>query len=130
MRAFYERAAYPFLPYNGQTTSLFPKKINVGLILTIGADDKIIKEAGMNRHFELTATMMGFIFGAAELLLATNANLFRKNTETIAENDVIAEFTKNSEEMFIANCQNAFDMGAHLLEEKHFNFSGFNVNEF
>ncbi|MDR1630297.1 MAG: flavodoxin family protein [Oscillospiraceae bacterium] len=29
MRAFYERAAYPFLPYNRQTTSLFPKKINV-----------------------------------------------------------------------------------------------------
>jgi putative NADPH-quinone reductase len=129
MRAFYERAAYPFLPYNGKTASLFPKKINVGLILTIGADEKLLKEAGMNRHFELTVSMMGFIFGVSELLIATNVNLFKRNTETTVESDAVSEFTKNSEEMFIANFQKAFDMGAHLLEEKHFDFNGFNMNE-
>jgi hypothetical protein len=84
----------------------------------------------MNRHFELTATMMGFIFGASELLLATNANLFKGNAEAAAENDAVLKYAKNSEEMFMANCHKAFDMGAHLLEEKGFDFIGFTANEF
>jgi multimeric flavodoxin WrbA len=110
MRAFYERAAYPFLPYNAETSSLCPKKINVGLILTIGADDKLIQEMGMNRHFEITKYMMGFIFGASELLIATSTNLFK-----IASNTEGAEIIKRNEEIFTINCKKAFEMGRKLL---------------
>ncbi len=74
MRAFYERAAYPYLPTNEQG-SKFPKKIKVGLILTIGANEKLIYDMGMNKHFELTEMMMGFIFGSAESLIVTEASL-------------------------------------------------------
>jgi multimeric flavodoxin WrbA len=112
MRAFYERAAYPFLPYNAETSSLFPKKINVGLILTIGADNKLIQEMGMDRHFEITKYMMGFIFGASELLIATNTNLSKT-----ASNTESTEIIKHNDELFTANCKKAFEMGGQLLKK-------------
>jgi multimeric flavodoxin WrbA len=109
MQAFYERAAYPFLPVNGETSSLFPKKLNVALIITISADEKRINEFGMNRHFEIIGTTMGFIFGASESLVAANTNLYKGNAKYDASNDDTADF--------INNRKKAFDMGVRLLEK-------------
>lgn len=80
-----------------------------------GADEKLIKEMGMDRHFELTEKMKEFIFGSAELLIASCVNLYKDDTKYAASNDEFAEFTKRSEEMFTINCKKAFDMGMRLL---------------
>ncbi|WP_349670875.1 flavodoxin family protein [Lacrimispora sp.] len=125
MRGFYERAAYPYMPLGYGDSSRFPKKINIGLILTLGAEEKLIKEMGMDRHFELTEKMMGFIFGSAELLIAASANIYKDDTKNAAPNDEFDEFTKRSEEMFTNNCMKAFDMGVRLLENKNQDFSDF-----
>ena len=87
----------------------------MGLILTLGVDEKTIKESGMNRQLEQTAAMMGVTFGASELLIAPNSSVFRNTTGFAAESEAISQFTKNSDEIFTVNCQKAFDMGTHLL---------------
>lgn len=117
MRSFYERAAYPYLPLAIQAPSQFPKKINVGLILTLGADEKLIKEMGMDRHFELTEMMMGLIFGSAESLVITGTNLYEDYTKYAFSHDAAAEAKRRSEEKFPIDCKKAFDMGVRLLKK-------------
>lgn len=129
MRAFYERAAYPSLPFEYGVSSGFPKKINVGLILTIGADEKVIKDMGMDKHFELTEWMMGFIFGSAESLIATNTNLFKDNTKYVSSNDEAAEQIQRNEEKFKIDCKKAFDLGSRIFEKRNQDFNGFDISK-
>ena len=117
MRAFYERAAYPYLPTNEQG-SKFPKKIKVGLILTIGANEKLIYDMGMNKHFELTEMMMGFIFGSAESLIVTEASLTQDGdyAKYGFSSEIAAEAKLRNEERFPIACKKGFDMGVRLAK--------------
>ncbi len=115
MRSFYERAAYPYLNYSEQGASLFPKKIKVGLILTIGTDENTIKEYGMNRHFELTEMMLGQLFGSAESLIVTDANVYGDYSKFAGSPDEAAVLQRRNEEQFAAYSKKAFDMGRRLV---------------
>lgn len=117
MRSFYERAAYQYLNYEGPGFSLFPKKIKVGLILTLGLEEKQIQESGMKQHFEGIEMMTGRIFGSAESLIVAGANVFNDYTKFAGSPGEAAELKRRSDEMFTANCKKAFDLGARLAEK-------------
>ena len=116
MRSFYERAAYPYLNYNERGTSLFPKKIKVGLILTIGTDENTIKEYGMNRHFESTEMMLGLLFGSAESLIVTGANVYEDYSKFAGSAEEAAELKRRNDEQFAAYGKKAFDLGVRLVK--------------
>src|SRR5664280_229541 len=46
MKSFLERLIYPYLVYDADRSSLFPKKIQVGFIYTMGADENRMKVMG------------------------------------------------------------------------------------
>lgn len=117
MRSFYERAAYQYLNYEGPGFSLFPKKIKVGLILTLGLEEKQMQESGMNQHFEGIEMMTGRIFGSAESLIVAGASVFDDYTKFANSQDEAAELKRRGDEMLATNCKKAFDMGVRLVEK-------------
>jgi len=117
MRSFYERAAYPYMPIDSQSGSRFPKKINVGLILTITANDALIKNMGINRHFEITEQTMGFVFGSAESIIASDISLYKDYTKYAGSHEGMAEAMQRSTENMVIYGKKAFDMGVRLLSK-------------
>src|SRR5208337_45360 len=62
MKKFLERLIFPFLVYDANRSSLFPKKIPVGFIYTMGADETRMKEIGIDRHIRFNEMLLGRIF--------------------------------------------------------------------
>ena len=117
MRSFIERAAYPYFTSDFQAPPCSPKKIKTGIILTLGEDENRIKESGMDRHFALIEMVMGRIFGSAESLVVTGADLFDDYTKYVCSPDHAAEAKQRWEEKFPIDCQKAFDMGVRLAKK-------------
>ncbi len=116
MRSFFERAAYPYLVYDAQRSSLFPKKIKTGLIFTLGADENRMKEMQIDRHLMMTEMTMGRLFGSAESLIVTDTYQFDDYSKYVTSHDAAAK-TKRREEVFPLDCQKAFDMGARFAKK-------------
>lgn len=116
MRSFYERAAYQYLNYDGPGFSLFPKKIKVGIILTLGVDEKQLQQSGMSQHFEGIEMMSGNLFGSAESLIVAGASVFDDYTKFANSQEEAAELKRCGDEMLAANCKKAFDMGVRLAK--------------
>lgn len=117
MRSFIERAAYPYFALDFQAPPLFPEKIRTGLILTLGADENRMKESGMDRHFALTEMIMGRVFGSAESLVVTGADLFDDYMKYVCSHDHAAKAKQRWEEALPIERQKAFDMGVRLAKK-------------
>jgi hypothetical protein len=116
MRSFFERAAYPYLVYDAQRSSLFPKKIKTGLIFTLGADENRMKEMLIDRHIMLTEMTAGRLFGSAESLIVTDTYQFDDYSKYVTSHDPEAK-AKRRKEVFPLDCQKAFDMGARFAKK-------------
>ncbi len=117
MRSFFERAAYPYFSLEILGSSIFPKKIKTGLILTLGADEDGIKTMQLDSHFALTGMILGRIFGSAESLVVTGTDLFDDYTKYVCSHDAAAKAKQRREEKFPVDCQKAFDMGARFAKK-------------
>jgi len=114
MRSFLERLIFPYLVYDMQRSSLFKKKISVGFIYTMGAPEDWIKEMGYEQHFKLMEMLSGRIFGAAESLLVTDTYQFDDYAKYVAPVMDVEAKAKRRREVFPADCQKAFEMGARF----------------
>ena len=54
--------------YDESGSSLFPEKIPVGFIYTMGADETTMKLLGIDAHINLNKMLLGRIFGSSESL--------------------------------------------------------------
>ena len=59
MRSFLERLTFPYLVYDNNRTSIFPKKLPVVFIYTMGANEKFIKALSIDQHIELNEMILG-----------------------------------------------------------------------
>jgi multimeric flavodoxin WrbA len=118
MRSFIERAAFPYTPSGHQVPTLIPKKIKIGLILTLGADENRIKElVGIQQLFASTEMILGRTFGSAESLHVTGTYLYDDDyTKYACSHDVAAKAKQHREEVFPIDCKKVFDMGARLAK--------------
>ncbi len=116
MRSFFERAAYPYLVYDAQRSSLFPKKIKTGLIFTLGADENRMREMQIDRHIAMTEMTAGRLFGSAESLVVTDTYQFDDYAKYVTSHDAAAK-AKRREEVFPLECQKAFEMGVRLARK-------------
>lgn len=67
MRSFLERLAFPYLVYDREHSSLFPKKIPTAFIYTMGADERRAKEMGFDAPIRLTERVLGWILAPLKL---------------------------------------------------------------
>jgi len=116
MRSFLERLTFPFLMYDTERSSLFNKKMPVGLIYTLGATDVRIKEAGWDRQFTLMESIMKRIFGASETLVVTDTYQFDDYSKYVAPGMDAEAKAKRRKEVFPGDCRKAFEMGVRFTE--------------
>jgi hypothetical protein len=61
---------------------LFPKKIQVGFIYTMGADENRMKVMGIDQHIHLNDMILGRIFGESESIVVTDTSSSRTTQNT------------------------------------------------
>lgn len=119
MRSFLERLLFQYLVYDGNYSTLFPKKISVGFIYTFGADDARLKEMGYEQHLALMGNIAERLLGATtEMLLVTDTYQFDDYDKYVSHGFDPVHKAKRRKEVFPVDCQRAFDMGVRLVAGK------------
>lgn len=112
MRSFMERFMFQYLVYSGPPRTLFPKKINIGLIYTMNAPKAVMKDVGYDKYFESNEVITKMLFGASETLCSYETLQFEDYSKVVFEMfDPSTRITRR-EEVFPKDLQKAFDMGA------------------
>lgn len=115
IRSFLERLIFPYLVYDTERTSLYPKKLHVGFIYTMGANENFIKALSIDKHVELNEMILGRIFGSSESLLVTDTYQFDDYSKYVNSFDV-EEKAKRRREVFPIDCEKAYEMGVRFTK--------------
>lgn len=115
MKSFLERLIFPYLVYDANASSLFAKKIPVGFIYTMGADESRIKDLSIDKHVDLNEMILGRIFGLSESLRVTDTYQFDDYSKYVNSFDVDSK-ARRHKEVFPIDCQKAFDMGVRFAQ--------------
>jgi multimeric flavodoxin WrbA len=111
-KMFIERL-FPYFTYKDYS-SLFPKKIPVGLICTLGAGEQ--EEKVFRPHLQFNQMIISMLLGPAELLVSTDT-LHVEDYSTIVADALVARLPQKLEHhrtVFPADCEKAFAMGARF----------------
>jgi multimeric flavodoxin WrbA len=111
-KMFIERL-FPYFTYKDYS-SLFPKKIPVGLICTLGAGEQ--EEKVFRPHLQFNQMILSMLLGPAELLVSTDT-LHLEDYSTIVADALVARLPQRLEHhrtVFPADCEKAFAMGARF----------------
>jgi len=113
MKACMERLIYPYLVYDLARSTLFPKKLPVGFIYTLGANAERLKVLSIDQHIALNEFLVARILGHCESLVVTDTYQFDDYSKYVCSHDAEAK-EKRRREIFPIDCRKAFDMGARL----------------
>ena len=114
MRSFLERLVFPYLVYDPARSTLFPKKIPLGFIYTMGADEGRVKEMGYEMQFRLTEMLLARVFGTCESLLVTDTLQFDDYSKYVSSAFDPTAKAQRRREVFPEDCRRAFEMGKRL----------------
>ena len=116
MRSFMERLIFPYLVYDSNHSTLFKKRINTGLIYTMGAKEDQIKLMGYDRSLNIAELIMRRIFGESESLFVTDTYQFDDYSRYESTLFSVEEKAKRRKEEFPKDCQKAFEMGVRFAQ--------------
>ncbi len=116
IRSFLERLAFPYLVYDREHSSLFPKKIPAAFIYTMGADEGRAKEMGFDAPIRLTEQVLRWIFGVSETLLVTDTLQFDDYAKYVSSAFDPAAKARRHREVFPEDCRKAYDLGMRLVQ--------------
>ncbi len=114
MKSFMERLLFPYLTYTNPPESLFPRRIKSAFIYTMNVTEEQMKEYGYAHHIGLNERVLKLIFGAAESLLSFDTYQFKDYAKVVASRFDPGKKAMRRKEVFPADCQKAFDLGARL----------------
>jgi multimeric flavodoxin WrbA len=114
MRAFRERLLFPYLTYTPGRVSIFPRKIQTGLVYTMNLTEEQHVAYGQDKSAVGSQGFMNLIFGSCEVLLCTDTHQFddySKYVSTAFDADAKARRRKD---VFPQDCARAYELGAKL----------------
>lgn len=118
MQMFTERL-YPYFSYK-DFTSLFPKRISIGLIYTMGAEDKDM-ELWYRRYIKIRQVIMSMALGATqvETLISTDTFHVSDYSKIVADalEPLIERKSEHKRWIFPQDCEKAFEMGARFANQ-------------
>ncbi|MFH0917904.1 MAG: flavodoxin family protein [Candidatus Omnitrophota bacterium] len=117
MQSFLERLVFPYLTYTDPPEPLFPKKIPVGFIYTMGLTEELMVEFGYQQRFAGTDRLLARIFGSSQMLLSFDTYQFKDYSKVVATRFNPEEKLKRRQEVFPKDCQKAFTMGAEFAKQ-------------
>lgn len=113
-RAFLERLCFPYLKFDKNIQSLFPKRINTAMIYTMNVTEEMLERTGFDQIFGMTKMMLGKHFGACELLLSTDTLQYNDYDKFESEMFNKEEKYKRHAEVFPEDCKRAFELGVRM----------------
>jgi multimeric flavodoxin WrbA len=116
MRSFLERLVFPYLVYDREHSSIFPKKISTAFIYTLCADEGRAKEMGFDVPIRLTEMLLGRMFGNSETLQVADTLQFDDYSKYISSAFDPAAKAQRRREVFPQDCQRAFELGVRLAK--------------
>ena len=122
MQSFLERLVFPYLTYTDPPETLFPKKIPVGFIYTMGLTEELMNEFGYQQRFAGIDRFLARIFGFSQMLLSFDTYQFKDYSKVVAPRFNPEEKLKRRQEVFPKDCQEAFAMGAGFVKTHSKNF--------
>jgi multimeric flavodoxin WrbA len=117
MSSFMERLMFPYYVYTDPPQSLFPRKIETGIIYTLGASEKQTKEFGFDHHMDLKELFLRWIFGSSESLHCYDTYQFKDYSKVVADRFDPEKKAKRRQEIFPKDCEKAFEMGARFAKK-------------
>ena len=115
-RSFMERLLYPYL--NPADSSVLPvKKIQTGLILTFGAKEEQMTEAGWDQQLKTIGMLMKTIFGNSESMFVSDTSSY-EDFSKYAISPLVdpEEKARIRREVFPGECERAFEMGVRFAK--------------
>jgi multimeric flavodoxin WrbA len=117
MRSFMERLIFPYLVYDTQRSTLFPRRIPIGFIYTMNVPEKFIKEIGYHYYFKITENLAERVIGETESIYVTDTYQFDDYSKYVSTGFNPEEKLKRRREFFPKDCEKAFEMGASICRK-------------
>lgn len=112
MQIFVERL-YPYLNL-GTLSSNFPKKVHLGLIYTMAADDQTAK--AFKGYIQFHDMIFSMLFGSVETLVSIDTFHVKDYSKIVADaiEPWVPRKLKHQQEVFPQDCDKAFEMGVRF----------------
>lgn len=114
LRSFIERLLFPYLTYTPDFASIFPGKLQTGLVYTMNAPEDELMVRNYDRMFAATRNFVTRTLGNCELLLATDTYQFSDYSKYVCTRFDPEEKKQRRDEVFPVDCQKAFALGEQL----------------
>ena len=115
MRSFMERLLFPYLEYADPWRSLFPRKINTGIIYTMNITEEEMKELSKGYSLYMNEGILKMIFGASESLYCYDTYQFTDYSKVVADRVNVKAKEQRRNNVFPKDCKKAYEMGIRLL---------------
>lgn len=116
MKSFMERLIFPYLVYDENYSSLFLKKISVGLIYTLGVNEQKLEQTKWKENIKYNEFLMERFFGKTESIFVTDTYQFDDYSKYVATAFDASEKLKRRKEVFPQDCKKAFELGKRLVQ--------------
>lgn len=116
MRSFLERLIFPYLVYDENHSSLFHKRISIGLIYTFGVNEQRLEQMKWKEALNYNAFLLEKFLGKTESLFVTDTYQFDDYSKYVSTAFNVNEKLKRREEIFPKDCEKAFELGKRLVQ--------------
>jgi multimeric flavodoxin WrbA len=116
MKSFMERLLFPYLRYSlpSEPESLFPRKIQTGLIYTMNVTEQVMNDRGYQTPISLNEGFLRRLFGSAETLCCFDTYQFDDYSKMVVGRFDPVKKLARRQQVFPQDCERAFAMGARL----------------
>ncbi|AGF56885.1 multimeric flavodoxin WrbA [Clostridium saccharoperbutylacetonicum] len=115
IKSFMERLIFPYLTYDENYSSLFGKRISVGLIYTFGVNEQRLEQTRWKEFLENNEFLLGRYFGKTESIFVTDTYQFDDYSKYVSAAFNASEKLKRRKEVFPEDCKKAFELGKRLV---------------
>lgn len=117
MKSFLERLIFPYLVYDENRSTLFPKKIPVGFIYTLGVTEQKLQQLSWMDAIDYTNFLLEHFLGKTETLFVTDTYQFDDYSKYVATAFDAEAKLKRKMEVFPQDCKKAFALGQRLAKQ-------------
>ncbi len=113
-RSFIERLLFPYLTYTPGYVSIFPGKIQAGLIYTMNVTEENMATYHYDKSIARTRETVSRNFGNCDLLISSDTYQFKDYSKYESSVWDAEAKLKRREEIFPLDCKKAYEMGVKL----------------
>ena len=116
MKSFIERLIFPYLVYDENHSSLFPNRIPIGLIYTLGVTEQKLQQTGWIEPLKYIEFLLEKFIGKTESLYVTDTYQFDDYSKYVSSAFDSDAKLKRRKEVFPEDCKKAFELGKRMIK--------------